>query len=269
MTDPNPINQIILFEHLLQKKIPFIFIRFSDGEIEILKNRTLVIDQNKIIFRGRILKNIYPKYDFKNFDPFKSRTFRSDLLKSAMHHHHNFFKGIPTKHNKAIADREFMLRLNGGLDNNITFSDLFMNSNNVFFRQKIIKQFKSFNNISLIANYRAKPIDFLKNANLIKIPDNFFSSYEKTFGNIVKKIESLPQHSLILCSASSLSNVLGYFIDTNFPENFTFIDVGSSMNDFLGLRSDIRTYHLLHDKSLRKLILRNLYKISKNYKLKW
>jgi len=61
--NPDPITQIKLFENLLKKKIPFVFIRFSDGETEILKNRPLIISSEKILFRGKKYKNIYPKHD--------------------------------------------------------------------------------------------------------------------------------------------------------------------------------------------------------------
>jgi len=269
MLKPNPHQDLIKFQMLLQKKIPFIFIRFSDGETEILRNRPLIIDKNQILFRGRKLKNIYPKHDFKNFHPTDSQIVRADLLKSAMHCGFNFFKGIPTRHNNAILDREFMLRLNGGLDKCITFSDLFMNSNYEFFRNNIIEEFKQFKYITIIANHRARFGNFLKHANHIKIPDNFFSCYEKSILDINNQIDRLPFGSLILSSASSLSNIIGYQLHKKCPKKFTFIDIGSSMNDFIGLHSNVRTYHLLNNKGLRTFILKNIYKLSKNYKIQW
>ena len=269
MVSPDPHKDLINFQMMLQKKIPFIFIRFSDGEIEILKNRALVIDKNKILFRGRKLKNIYPKHDFKNFHPTDSQPVRADLIKSAMYNGGNFFKGIPTRHNNAILDREFMLRLNGGMDKYITFSDLFMNSNYNFFRKNIIEEFKQFKNITIIANHRAKFKNFLTNANHIKIPDNFFSCYEQTILDINKQVDRLPIGSLILSSASSLSNIIGYQLHKKCPKKFTFIDIGSSMNDFIGLKSNVRTYHLLSNIGLRTFFLKNIYKLSRNYKIQW
>jgi len=269
MVTPDSHYDLINFQTFLQKKIPFIFIRFSDGETEILRNRSLVIDKNKILFRGRKLKNIYPKHDFKNFNPSDSQPIRADLLKAAMYRGFNFYKGIPTRHNNAIKDREFMLRLNGGMDKYITFSDLFMNSNYEFFRTNFIAEFRKFKNITIIANHRARFNNFLTNANHIKIPDNFFSCYEQTILDINQQLDHLPIGSLILSSASSLSNIIGYQLHKKYPKKFTFIDIGSSMNDFIGLKSNVRTYHLLNNRGLRTFILKNIYKLSKNYKIQW
>ena len=40
-----------------------------------------------------------------------------DLLETAIKSQNNYFKGIPTSHNKATKDRDLMLFLNGGLIN--------------------------------------------------------------------------------------------------------------------------------------------------------
>ena len=120
---PCPIRHLDNFIELLKSKHPFTFIRFSDGETEILRNRYLQIGEGKIVFRGKTTKNVYPQFDSKKFDPLIHQNIRHDLLQAAMYRAEKFYKGIPTAHNKALKDREFMLRLNGGFSLEMTFSE--------------------------------------------------------------------------------------------------------------------------------------------------
>ena len=43
ISKPNPKDHFNSFMHLLNAKKPFTFIRFSDGEVEVLRNRKLFI----------------------------------------------------------------------------------------------------------------------------------------------------------------------------------------------------------------------------------
>lgn len=128
---PNAIEHLDNFIKLLKENRPFSFVRFSDGEIEILRNRYLEIGRGKTVFRGREFKNTF---DAKKFDPRIHQNIRKDLLSSALFREKNFYKGIPT----ALKDREFLLRLNGGFDTNMTFSDLFLNSNYRKYRDEVV-----------------------------------------------------------------------------------------------------------------------------------
>ena len=117
------------FERLVRERLPFTFVRFSDGEIEVLRNRKLVIASGQTEFRGKRFSNQFPEFDSKCFDPRCGQDVRGDLLASAIFCESAYFKGVPTRHNNALVDREFMLRLNGGFTPQMTFSDLFLNSN--------------------------------------------------------------------------------------------------------------------------------------------
>ena len=77
--------------------------------------------------------------DSKKFDPLLDQKFRMDLLESCIFKSDFFYKGIRTfslNDSESIFDREFLLRLNGGFDRFITFSDLLINSNYLLFRSK-------------------------------------------------------------------------------------------------------------------------------------
>jgi len=263
MKKPNPQAQLLDFKSFLEGHIPFTFIRFSDGEIEVLRNRYLELGDGMTIFRGQVSKNRFKNYDFKKFDPLHHQEVRSDLISSALFRGDNFYKGIPTRHNNALIDREFLVRLNGGFDNNLTFSDLFMNSNYDLFKTKIIPLFSLYKEIFVIANYRTRLVGPLKNATLVEIGDNFFSSYNETLHSVMSILIKAPSGSLILSSASSLSNIVGYKL-YQINSKLTFLDVGTTLNEFLSLDNKTREYH-----GHKNLFKNFLYKNSKRYTIKW
>ncbi|WP_421856351.1 hypothetical protein [Marinomonas sp.] len=261
---PDPIADLEKFIGFLKNNIHFSFIRFSDGEVEILRNRYLEISKENTVFRGRIFKNKFPDFDSKKFDPKSGQKIRKDLLDSSLFRSDNFFKGVPTRHNNAVRDREFLLRLNGGFTESVTFSDLFLNSNYSKYRNEVVPLFSNYKGIYVIANYRAKPIGLLSNAHHIEIPDNFFLKYDEVVSNVYEKIENVPAGSLILSSASSLSNILGHMLYLK-NANVTFLDIGTSINDLLSLDHNTRVYHRQKKTFFHKIIRRN----PKGFDIKW
>lgn len=260
---PSAIKDIKKFYKMIKNKEAFSFIRFSDGELEIIRNRYLKISKGKTHFRGKVFKNNFSEIDSKEFDPKLNNDIREDLIYSAVAKMHNFYKGMPHKRSKK--DRELLVTLNGGLDENITFADLLINSNYKFYRDNIVPQFENYQNIYLIANFRAKPKDVLSKSIHIKIPDNFFSNYKKVKEQIISKLKNIPKNSLILSSASSLTNIIGHEI-YRFRNDLTFIDVGTSINDLIGLDSITRSYHVTYFSKGFKSFLR---KIRPSFYVRW
>jgi hypothetical protein len=267
---PSGVKDLQRFENLVSQRSPFTFIRFSDGEIEILRNRKLIIADGITEFRGKRFSNQFPEFDQKRFDPLNGQDIRHDLLASAIFCELNYFKGIPTRHNCAIDDREFMLRLNGGFTSQMTFSDLFLNSNFLSARQRFFPQLVScFQDLIVVGNWRCELKDYLKKGTLIRIPDNFFSSYQSTLEAVQTELQSAPKSALVLSSASSLSNVLGHRLRINRPD-LTFLDIGTVLNDLLGLPLTTRAYHkLVNPRSLRDRFAAWRYRMHKEYQLQW
>jgi hypothetical protein len=265
--NPDPILHLEKIKNKLINKEAFTFIRFSDGETEILKNRYLEIVPGKTVFRGEELKNNFPQFDSKKFDPTIHQNIRMDLIDSAKFKDNNYFKGIPTSHNKALDDRKMMLDLNNGLDDSITFADLFLNSNYEQYLKEVVPLFENFENIIVIANYRAKPMGILGKAKHIDIPDNFFANYDEVLLSTMNRLKDIEKGSLVLSSASSLSNILGHklFLER---KDVTFLDIGTSINELLSLDSNIRSYHKQKNKSFIKKIFRKIFKKTKS-NIKW
>jgi hypothetical protein len=261
---PNAKTHLQGFVDLLKLQIPFSFVRFSDGEIEVLRNRYLEIDNGKTVFRGRSFKNSFPQFDSKRFDPRIHQNIRKDLLASAMFRKDNFFKGIPTSHNNAIIDREFMLRLNGGYTSEVTFADLLLNSNYQSYRNHVIPLLGEYENIYVIANYRSKLMGVLASATHISIPDNFFEKYDEVLEDVMLQLTSIEPRAIVISSASSLSNVVAFRIAQQ-RADITFLDVGTSLNDLLSLDSGTRAYHA----TTKGWVKRFFYQSTKGYEIKW
>jgi len=261
---PNPVKHLDNFIELLKVNKPFTFVRFSDGETEILRNRYLQIGEGKIVYRGNTTKNIYPEFDSKKFDPLIHQNIRHDLLEAAMYRAKIFFKGIPTAHNKALEDREFMLRLNGGFTLEMTFADLFLNSNYQKYLAEVVPLFENYKNVYIIANFRAKPIGLLSKAKHIKVGDNFFADYDKNLDHVMSELDNIEDGSLILSSASSLTKIVGHKL---FLRNYkvTFLDIGTSINHLLSLDDKIRDYHKKNSSFIKKIL--NVK--DKGYEIKW
>lgn len=246
---PNPKVHFTSFMNLLNSRKPFTFIRFSDGEVEVLRNRKLMISNRKTFFRGKVYSNNYPKMDTKIFDPLRDQKFRKDLLGSCIFKSAFFFKGIRTfsiNDTESIFDREFLLRLNGGFDRQITFSDLLINENYLQFRSKMFPLvLNNFKTIVVVSNWRS--VIKFKCHQHIKVCDNFIKNYNNQLTSIIDALINIPLDAVVLCSASSLTNILGHKLYLLRPD-ITFLDVGTSINDLFSLENDTRVYHKLLNK---------------------
>jgi hypothetical protein len=253
---------------MISKGTPFTYVRFSDGENEILRNRQLVINNGLTLFKGTTHRNNFPAFDKKIFDPLVHKKIREDLLYAVTLRRRGFFKGVTTS-NISTLDRDFMVRLNGGMDDHITFADLLMNSNYLDFRNSIVPAIVKRKRISIVGNFRINPCPELSHAVILKVPDNFFSSYEETYTSVVTQVSNLPLDTLVLSSASSLSNVVGAKVLDLRPD-LTFIDVGTAINDLIGLPMNTRRYHMLVTAlGWRQRLGVARYRMSKEFKLNW
>lgn len=87
------------FDVLLEKidnKDNFAFTRFSDGELFILQNKTLVLADNHYITGDIRGANRYTKEEHKEFHPELHQEYRQKLIETFKHNQDNYFKGICT-----------------------------------------------------------------------------------------------------------------------------------------------------------------------------
>lgn len=237
---PDPETDLDALIDFLKRGVPITFVRFSDGESEIIHGSITHIGNGRTTFQGRSFSNEFPVWDSKSFHPETHLSLRHDLLASAWFHNKRYFKGILTSSNNRRAERFLMERWNRGDLSTLTFTDLLINSNYDRFKAEfwpLLLERKEL--VFFIANYRAQKT--ASDYNVIPIPDNAFDDYEKVKSSVMNELVELPEGAIVCSSASSMSNVWGHALLLRRPD-ITFFDVGSSINPFLGLGESGRRY---------------------------
>lgn len=255
--------------YLLSHRIPFTFIRFSDGEMEIIANTKLVISEGSVEWRGKKNAANYPAFDNKSFIPERDAAFRTDLVEAAQFRAPHFIKGIRTRGAFGLRDKTKMIELNSGSLDGLTFSDLLINENWRLFIDKAVPLLIDRSDVTFFGNYRAKPELLDANIRHVKIGDDFIPDYDVVLEVAMAELINLPLGSTVLSSASSLSNILGHKLFIVRPD-LTFIDVGTALNPFIGLDDGLREYHSqLLPWTPRNFKKKALYYILGSHRMRW
>ena len=222
----------------LKNKDNFAFTRFSDGEMFILKNETLVLADDHFITGKRSGRNIYTEEEHKAFYPDQHQKYQKKLVETFMHNQENYYKGICTATDGHVGKENFdwMIDFHGGDHDNLTFANLLINANYKHFVEKIVPLFCD-REIIYVVNRLAKTENlpfkikkkFLIGSNCM-IDDYSISEEVK---NYISE-NNLTNH-IVLCSAASLSNYIIYDCFKDNPHN-TFLDIGSCLNPLLNLQ---------------------------------
>jgi len=211
-----------------------------------------------------------PRYDFKVFDPSRHQQVREDLIASLRHKSEAYFIGLPSSHNLGQeVNRDLGLSMHGGLDKQVTFSDLLINSNYRLFLRNVVPILKRIDEITVVGNHRMRPANINPNWRLVAIPDDAMSAYSAVIEATIEQLLALPPKNCVLASASSLSNVLGMHVDVERPD-LTFIDVGTALHPFTGMGTNDRDYHSLLSSFWGVGGLRRLrYRFAPHYRIRW
>ena len=230
----------LAFDTLLSKisdEENFAFSRFSDGELFIMQNKTVILAKDHYVTGDIKGPNIYTEEEQKEFLPERDQYYREKLIESYKHTQENYYKGICTGTDPHVGDENFryMIELHGGDHENLTFSNLLINANYSRFVEEMIPllaQRKILYVVNRAAQIQQLPFKIKKS---FEIGSNCMINDYGTVEEVKKYIadNNIEDH-VILCSAASLSN---YVIYENFKENpnNTFIDIGSCLNPLLGL----------------------------------
>lgn len=154
---------------------------------------------------------------------------RELLIQSFQYQHPNYFVGIscPCCQGKSHYD---MAQFSGQPLENLTYANLFVNSNYNYFVHNIIPDFAKRNNIILIAN---------KNSNINNLPfkvEEFYGVSYNAWVDDLNLIEVLKQKNykdkLFLFSCGPFGNILSHKLWDHNKDN-TYIDVGSTVDRWL------------------------------------
>lgn len=263
-----PKTELQKFANKLRNGQKFVFVRFSDGEMEIIRGNRLTLDSRGVVWSKGASAFTYPKYDHKDFDPSRDAELRDAVIRSAIHKSPSYFKGIPTLHNGDRDATKQMIALNSGSLEGLTFSDLWINSNFKLFIRQVLPLLREMK-VTLVANYRANPVGISKDWDFIPVPDGAFQSLESVVAETVGRLSKLPAGSVVLCSASSITNVIGLEVSQR-DLDITLIDIGTAIHHLLGLEDPRRLYlSQLKPWSLSSAKEKLSYCLSKGSRIRW
>ena len=263
-----PSSDFNFFCSLIDQAIPFTFIRFSDGETEILRNSRVEISEKKVVWSRGESNFSYPDYDFKVFNPDEDSEIRMLLIASAKFSAPYYFKGIPTAHNRSPADRSLMVSLNGS-EGNLTFADLLINSNYSKFLGKLLPRLTAREKVMLVGNHRMEVSRLSSKWLFHPISDNAFNNFIEVATSTIEACQGLPTGFTVLCSASSLTNVIGHSLYETRPD-LTFIDIGTALHPLAGMPPSRRSYLTqLEPWTVGSFLTKMKYLLSPGRQLKW
>ena len=212
------------FLKMLQKKVPFSLSRWGDGELSILENNNLDLrDKGNGEFR-------FDK------DMYEYQILRSDLFHSFIHKDINYYIGIACP--CCVGDEKYqhMKKLSEQDEEDLTWANIFVNSNYPKFVDEFIPEFSN-HTINLVVN---------GNSNLDSVPfphkkcwyvgtDAWLSDY-----NLIEEISEYIvdndiNNEVFLIAAGPFANILTHKL-WEVSTNNTYIDVGSVLDPYLGLK---------------------------------
>ncbi len=228
------------FQQILEKiknKENFAFTRFSDGELFIMQNKTVVLADNHYITGNIKGPNRYTKEEHKEFYPEKHQKYRHKLLECYKHIQDGYYKGICTSTDGHVGKENFdwMIELHGSDHETLTFANLLINANYTNFVEQMIPAFCDRDIIYVVnemADTSKLPFNIVKEFHIGSncMIENFDTS-DKVRTYI--RENNIKDH-VVLCSAASLSNFIIYDCFKE-NQNNTFLDIGSCLNPLLDL----------------------------------
>ena len=230
-------HEFIKLLNMLKKRENFAFTRFSDGELFIMQNKTLILGEDHYVTGDIKGANRYTEEEQKEFLPERDQFYREKLIECFKHNQRNYFKGVCTASDGHVGQENYkwQLELLDGNEDNLTFANVLINANYSRFVEEIIPLFVDREIIYVVnelADVSQLPFEIKKS---FKIGTNcMINDY-----NIVEEIKTYIadnniENHIILCSAASLSNYVIYECYKDNPNN-TFLDIGSCLNPLLTL----------------------------------
>ena len=200
-----------------------VFARYCDGEKELMEGREI---------GKKTQAYLEDKWTADN----KLYKIGIDLKKCIKHTEENYFYGIPSKaQSKHMYN--FFRSIIPQSSNKLTYSDIFVNSNYLKFKQNLKKINEP---IVIIGSKRGlgKDIEGLKILDYFSIEDKCVHFYEKHYKQLKNEISSLAKkytNTLFFICAGPMSPIL---IDTmyNTNSNNKYIDVGSTLDIYIHRR---------------------------------
>ena len=215
----------------------FAFARYSDGELFILQNKELKLDEGLIQIGDTKQMGIYQPADFKHYDPKEHGFYQQKLIEAFKHRQDGYYKGITCSCCIGKADFDWQVDLHGGDDDSLTWSNLWVNGNYPAFIQYTLPNF--YNRDCVFVGH--------EKADISKFPF-FVKDFRVGYNAMINdygKIEDIKswirdnniKNHLFLFSASTFSNLAIYELFKEFPEN-SYVDIGTCLTPMMDMPTE-------------------------------
>lgn len=223
------------FKKMLEDRTNFALARFSDGEMFILQNKTVILAENHFQTGDIVGRNRYTKEEQKEFIPEKHQYLREELLDSFKHRQKNYFKGLSCRSDVGEENFQWQLNLLGEhTEDELTFANLLINKNYSRFIEEIVPIFserKIVYVVNELANTQRLPFAIEKE---FRIGSNCMVNDHDVIEEVNDYLKNSEGEHIVLCSGASLSNLIIHNCFKDNPNN-TFLDLGSTLNPYLEL----------------------------------
>ena len=240
---------------LLKSKTPFAFARYSDGEVVVLRNKTVVLAEDHFVQEDiygdrKMYANSYMPEEQKSFIPKENKEQHDKLIEAFTFKKHNYIKGIIGQNAlDGSSSWKFCTDLYGPDDwGNLSFANVMINGNYSRFIKEMLPLFAD-RDVVLVANENSK-LDKLpfKVKKFFPIGSNCMVNdfdLPQEISKWIKKNHTIDH--LFLFSAATLSNYLCYDLFKEHDNN-QYMDIGSSLGPLLQLEGwkSSRTYLLAY-----------------------
>jgi hypothetical protein len=206
----------------------FAFARYSDGELYILQNVELKLDQGVIQIGNKVQGGVYQSPDFKHFNPKEHAFYQQKLVEAFQHRQLNYYKGISCSCCVGKDNFDWQVNLHGGDDESLTWANLWVNGNYPLFISVVLPIFYS-KKCVFVGNDKADISTFPFFVKDFRVGYNaMINDYDKieTIKTWIR--EHNIQDHVFLFSASTFSNLAIYELFKEFPNN-SYIDIGTCL----------------------------------------
>lgn len=228
------------FKHKLENRESFAFARYSDGELFILQNKELKLDQGLIKVGDITTPGPYKSQDFKHFDPAKDSLMRDRLLQAFTHRQPNYFKGISCRCCVGPEAFQQQLDIHGGDDESLTWANLFVNSNYPTFIEELLPVIQTYDTVMVChQDAELSKLEFVTKDFRVG-----YNAMVNDYHKIQEIKDWIDQNNitgrLFLFSASTFSNLAIYELFKHNPNN-TYLDIGTCLTPFMNMPTE-RSY---------------------------
>lgn len=212
-------NEFVRITSMIKNKDPISFFRYGDGEV-------MLINGDSVGFNTQAYQ--VDKWSSPNKKTKLGKIIEEPLLKTK----DNWYYGIPCKCCNEYCKNEILKKIKTQ-DSNITYANLFVNSNYKFF----IKWISNLNEkVILIANHDGKDKKYpFEVEEYVSTPDDCVTFFEKNgdkfFTELTYKFSKI-NNKLIFVSSGPLAKAIVYHLSIVNNQN-RYIDVGSALDEYI------------------------------------